>query len=85
MTLNRGNPVNAVNPLNLEWPDVRGEAAPLLPVGTRIRFDNGLGCEETGTIEAHTTWNQYPGQPCYRVAGGRTIPHSRVLGVEGQS
>ena len=85
MTLNRGNPVNAVNPLNLGWLDVRGEAAPLLPVGTRIRFNSGLGFEETGTIEAHTTWNYYPGQPCYRVAGGWTIPHSRVLGVEGQS
>ncbi len=84
-TLNRKNPVNAVNPVNLESPDVRGEAAPLLPVGTRIRFNSGLGFEETGTIEAHTTWNYYAGQPCYRVAGEWTIPHSRVLGVEGQS
>jgi hypothetical protein len=51
-------------------------------VGTCIRFNGGLGFEETGTVEGHTSWNQYPGQMCYRVAG-RTIPHSRVLGVEG--
>jgi hypothetical protein len=52
------------------------------PVGTRIRFDGGLGFEETGIVEGHATWNQFPGQTCYRVKG-RTIPQSRVLGIEG--
>lgn len=52
------------------------------PIGTRIRFDGGLGFEEDGEVEEHTTWNQYPGQTCYRVKG-RTVPQSRVLGVEG--
>ena len=74
--------VNPVNHVNLEWPDVRGEAAPLLPVGTRIRFHSGLGFEETGIIESHVIWNYYAGQPCYRV-NNKTIPHCKVLGVEG--
>jgi KaiC/GvpD/RAD55 family RecA-like ATPase/5S rRNA maturation endonuclease (ribonuclease M5) len=52
------------------------------PVGTRIRFDGGLGYEETGIVEGLTTWNQFPGQTCYRVKG-RTIPQSRVLEIEG--
>lgn len=54
----------------------------VFPIGTRIRFNGGLGSEEAGEVEEHTIWNQYPGQPCYRVKG-RTIPHSRVLGVGG--
>lgn len=51
------------------------------PIGSVIRFNGGLGFEETGQIEAHTEWSQYPGQPCYLVKG-RTIPHFRVLGVD---
>jgi hypothetical protein len=50
------------------------------PVGATIRFQMGLG-EESGTVERHDTWAQYPGEVCY-VVKGRTIPHSRVLGVE---
>ena len=56
-----------------------------LPVGTRIRFNSGLGQEETAAIEAVSEWALFPGEPCYRVGRGRTIPQSRVLGVEGQS
>lgn len=58
------------------------EPEEVFPIGTRIRYNGGLGFEETGEVEALTTWNQYPGQTCYRVKG-RTIPHSRVLGGEG--
>jgi 5S rRNA maturation endonuclease (ribonuclease M5) len=58
------------------------DAGAAYPIGTRIRFNGGLGFEEAGTVEGHTSWIQYPGQTCYRV-GGRTVPHSRVLGVEG--
>ncbi len=54
----------------------------VFPIGARIRFNGGLGFEETGIIEGYTTWNQYPGKTCYQVKG-RTVPHSRVLGVEG--
>ncbi len=58
------------------------EPEEVYPIGTPIRFNGGLGFEEAGEVEGHTTWNQYPGQTCYQV-NGRTIPHSRVLGVEG--
>lgn len=55
-----------------------------LAVGTQIRFNSGLGREETAVIEAVSEWALFPGEPCYRVGRGRTIPQSRVLGVEGQ-
>lgn len=51
--------------------------------GTVVRFDGGLGRIETARIESLTDWPVYPGETCYRVSGGRNIPHSRVLGVEG--
>lgn len=54
-----------------------------VPVGAVVWFDGGLGRDETGTVEAVTGWPQYPGEPCYRLSGGRTIPHSWVVGVEG--
>jgi len=59
-----------------------GGASPY-PVGSNIRFKTGLGFEETGSIKRLTTWTQFPGQPCYQVNGGRTIPHSWVIGLEG--
>ncbi len=63
--------------------DERGHLYPSsYPIGSRIRFNGGMGFEEKGVVEAHTTWSQFPGQVCYRVKG-RTVPHSRVLGVEG--
>lgn len=56
------------------------EAAPCLPVGARIHFNGGLGREETGPIEEHTTWNQYPDQIYYRV-NNRIIPLQKVREV----
>ncbi|MDA1305470.1 MAG: phage/plasmid primase, P4 family [Nitrospirae bacterium] len=77
--LTRENPVNAVNAVNL-----LEEAVHPIPVGTRIRFNGGLGRVEIGTIEEHTTWNQYPDQICYRV-NGRIFPPQKVLEIVSDS
>ncbi len=52
------------------------------PAGAVIRFNMGLGREETDTIAEQTEWAQFPGQVCYRINGGRIIPHSRVISLE---
>jgi putative DNA primase/helicase len=59
-----------------------GDSGSLSSVAEEV-FPIGARTEEAGEVEGHTTWNQYPNQTCYQV-NGRTVPHSRVLGVEGK-
>ncbi|OAI49307.1 hypothetical protein AYO43_03135 [Nitrospira sp. SCGC AG-212-E16] len=60
----------------------QGQPSVPYPVGSVIRFKTGLGFEDIDTIKRCTTWAKFPGQTCYQVKGGYTIPHSWVIGLE---